>query len=119
MPSKKTKEVVVKNKGGAPKKELDSEMIYKLAQTLLPVESIATILGCHRDTLYARFSDVLQKGRENRKHSLVQAMWYKALEDKDTKMQIWLSKQHLGYKETQPEEATHVTFNVLINEVPK
>jgi hypothetical protein len=33
-------------------------------------------------------------------------------------MMIWLSKQHLGYKDAQPEEASLVIFNVQINEVP-
>jgi hypothetical protein len=99
--------------------EIDPELVLELAKTLLPVESIATIVGCHKDTLYARFGLQLQQGRENRKHSLVQAMWFKALEEKDTKMLIWLSKQHLGYKESMPEQAQQVNFNVYTNEVPK
>lgn len=114
-----TKDKQEKNKGGRPKADLNPEMIYKLAQSLLPVETIASILGVSRETLYARYSDSLHKGRDNRKYSLVQAMWHKALEDKDTKMQIWLSKQHLGYKDSLPEEATQVVFNVYTNEVPK
>lgn len=108
-----------KNKGGQPKKEIDEDEVFRLAQTMLPVESIAQYLGCCRDTLYARFSDTLQKAREGRKQSLSMVMWEKALIEKDTKMMIWLSKQHLGYKDSQPEEATQVHFNVYMNEVPK
>lgn len=103
---------------GRPKKDIDEEMVFRMAQTLLPVESIAIILQCSKDTLYSRFSDALQKGREDRKKSLVQAMWLKALEDKDTKMMIWLSKQHLGYKDTIPEQAQNISYNVTINENP-
>ncbi len=107
------------DKGGRPKKDLDPELVYKLAESMLPIESIATILDCHKDTLYARFSDVLQKAREGRRKALSMAMWEKALVEKDTKMQIWLSKQHLGYKDVQPEEASQIHFNVYTNEVPR
>lgn len=99
--------------------KLDEELLYKLSQTMLPVKSIAIILGCHVDTLYTRFAEILQAGRENRKASLSEAMWHKALVEKDTKMQIWLSKQHLGYKETQPEDQVPIQFNVQINEIPR
>lgn len=103
---------------GRPKKDIDEQMVYRLAQTMLPVESIATVLECTRETLYARFSDVLQKGREDRKQALSSAMWEKALIEKDTKMMIWLSKQHLGYKDSQPEEAQQIIYNVNIKESP-
>jgi hypothetical protein len=103
---------------GRPLLDIDPEMVYKLGESMLPVESIATILGCHKDTIYARFSDVLQQAREGRRKSLSMVMWEKALLDKDTKMMIWLSKQHLGYKDVQPEEATQIHFNVTCNELP-
>ena len=105
-------------RAGRPKKDIDEEMVFRMAQTLLPVESIATILQCSKDTLYARFSNALQRGREDRKYSLVQVMWDKALNHGDTKMMIWLSKQHLGYKENWPEQATQISYNVTINEMP-
>jgi hypothetical protein len=119
-PKKSTKEdgKPLKKKMGAPRKEIDTEKLYALAQTLLPVETIAIVLGCNPDTIYANFSDILQMGRQNRKTSLSQVMWHAALVDKDTKMMIWLSKQHLGYKDTMPEQAAQVIFNVSINEVP-
>ena len=118
-PKKNTKEDAKPLRGkGQPKKEIDREKLYTLAQTLLPVETIAIVLGCHPDTLYENYSDTLQAGRHNRKTSLSQAMWHAALVDKDTKMMIWLSKQHLGYKDTMPEQASQVIFNVKINEIP-
>lgn len=99
--------------------ELDPDVIYSLAETMLPIESIAILLKCGKETLYEHFGDVLQRAREGRKRSLSMAMWEKALIEKDTKMQIWLSKQHLGYKDVMPEEATQISFNVYTNEVPK
>jgi hypothetical protein len=106
------------NFGGRPPKEIDVDQVFKLAQTMLPIESVAMLVGCSKDTLYERFPDVLQKAREGRRQSLCMVMWEKALIEKDTKMMIWLSKQHLGYKDAQPEEASLVIFNVQINEVP-
>lgn len=98
---------------------IDTNLLFNLAESMLPVESIATILGCHRDTLYARYSDILQQAREGRKKSLSMVMWEKALIEKDTKMMIWLSKQHLGYKDVLPEDATQINFNVYCREIPK
>ncbi len=103
---------------GRPRKELDEVLLYKLAQTMLSQKSIGIILGCSDDLLQDRYSGILQKGREHRKQSLVEAMWQSALEDRDVKMMIWLSKQHLGYKDTIPDHAAHIHFNVHIDEVP-
>jgi hypothetical protein len=115
--AKDAKPLVSKN--GRPPVPIDEGLLFKLAESMLPVESIATILGCHRDTLYSRFADVLQRAREGRKKALSMVMWEKALIEKDTKMMIWLSKQHLGYKDTMPTQATAITFNVICNEVPR
>lgn len=116
MKKNKAKEI---NKGGRPKLELDEKQIEEMASSFLSAEAIARILDCHVDTIYSRFSEALQKGREKRRYNLACAMWSKALDEKDTKMMIWLSKQHLGYKDTIPEEATQINFSVYINEVPK
>lgn len=104
---------------GRPILDIDEEALYKLAQTLLPVDSIATIMNCSKDLIETRYAGVLQRGRENRKHSLSEAMWSKALYEKDTKMMIWLSKQHLGYKDVIVEESTQIVFNIQTNEVPE
>lgn len=109
----------VPHKLGNPPKVIDEKLLVQLAETMIPIESIATILGCCKETLYSRYPDVLQKAREGRKKSLSMAMWEKALIEKNTTMQIWLSKQHLGYKESIPEEASIINFNVNIVEVPK
>ena len=108
-----------KNLGGRPPKEIDENLVYELARTMLTNETIGHILDCCPDVLERRFSGALREGRADRKKSLIQSMWYNALEVKDVKMQIWLSKQHLGYKDVQPEEATQVHFNVHVNEVPR
>jgi hypothetical protein len=109
----------IKREKGRPVKEIDEKLLFKLAQTMLPVSSIAIILDCCVDTLDRRFSGVLRAGRENRRHSLVEAMWHQALFEKDTKMMIWLSKQHLGYKDKIEQEFSKINFNIMIDEIPK
>ena len=106
---------------GRPKTEIDLDLLAKLGESMLSIESIAIILDCSKATLYANkeYSDVLQKSKEGRKKSLLTAMWEKALIEKDTKMMIWLSKQHLGYRDVAPINATQINFNVYCKEVPK
>lgn len=108
-----------RGKGGQPPKKIDEKKLYLLAQTLLPIETIATILECHKDTLYDRYSDILQTARENRKASLSQVMWHQALVEKSEKMMIWLSKQHLGYRDVQPDEVPVTNFSIQLSEVPR
>ena len=112
-----TKEIKPKNKGGRPKKDIDPNLVYDLAKIHCTKEEIATILGCSRETLYARFSDVLQKGDDDGKKSLKRKMHEVAMNGNVT-MLIWLSKQRLGHKDRQPEEAPNTVINVQINEVP-
>lgn len=112
-----TKEIKPKNKGGRPKKDIDPNLVYDLAKIHCTKEEIAIIVGCHVDTLYARFSDVLRKGDEEGKNSLKRKMYEVAMQG-NVQMLIWLSKQRLGHKDRQPEEAPNTVINVQINEVP-
>ena len=105
--------------GGRPKLKLDYQRVEEMAASFLPVEQIASILDCTTDTLYSRFSSALRRGQSNRRHQLTCAMWHKALVEKDTKMMIWLSKQHLGYRENMMDNMLGVQFNITINEIPK
>lgn len=87
-----------KKKVGRPKKELDVNMIEKLASIFCTNEEIATIVGCHSDTLADNFSEYLKKGRDKGKMSLRRMQWEKA-QSGNTTMLIWLGKQMLGQKD--------------------
>ena len=114
----RAREMVAEGKPGQPPLAIDPQQVFRLAQTMCTAETIAAVLDCHVDTLYARFSDVMLRGREERKTKLAETMWSKAIDGKDTSMMIWLSKQHLGYRDKQPDEAVHISFNVYTNEIP-
>lgn len=103
---------------GKPRKDIDLDLLFKLSKTILPVGTIANILGCSQDAIEDNYREILDRGRNERRHTLVQAMWYKGLYERDTKMLIWLSKQHLGYRDNQPETSPQVNYNVYVNEVP-
>src|SRR5210317_774714 len=87
-----------KRKVGRPKKELDTNMIEKLASIFCTNEEISTIVGCHSDTLADNFSEYLKKGRDKGKMSLRRMQWEKA-QSGNTTMLIWLGKQMLGQKD--------------------
>jgi hypothetical protein len=114
--SQEVKEV---NKVGRPLKEIDSELVKKLAGIHCTKKEIASIVGCHIDTLYTeRFTEVLQKGQDEGKMSLKRKMFEVAMQGNCT-MLIWLSKQHLGMVDKQPEQALQANYTVVIHEVPK
>jgi hypothetical protein len=83
------------NKGGRPPKKIDEEMVEKLASIGCTVEEIASTLGCCRDTLHRRFSDILKKGHNTAKISLRRMQWKSAAMGNVT-MQIWLGKNMLS-----------------------
>ena len=95
-----------KKKVGRPKKELDTNMIEKLASIFCTNEEISTIVGCHSDTLADNFSEYLKKGRDKGKMSLRRMQWEKA-QSGNTTMLIWLGKQMLGQKDKIETSENH------------
>ncbi len=125
--AKKTKAIVPtevsvpekKSVGGRPKKEINEDQLRKLLESMLPIDEIADILGCSPDTLYSRFPEIIRECRSGRKMKLLTSMWRNALDKDVPSMQVWMSKQYLGHKDSQPESAQQINFNVIVNEVPK
>lgn len=117
VPTEKKKFGGKQEGSGRPKKEIDVDLVKKLAMIHCTKEEIASIVGCCKDTLYERFPDVLREGDEEGKMSLKRKMHEIALSG-NVQMLIWLSKQRLGYKERQPEDAQQIIYNVTIKENP-
>ena len=88
----------MKKKVGRPKKQLDTNLIERLSSIFCTNEEIASIVGCHSDTLADNFSEYLKKGRQRGKMSLRRMQWDKA-QTGNTTMLIWLGKQMLGQKD--------------------
>ncbi len=113
----KEKEIVPINKGGRPKKMLDEARLMEMAAEDCTVAEIAAEMDCHIDTIYARYSDALKKGRDKGNCSLKRKLFELAMSG-NVPLLIWLSKQRLGYRDRQPDEAQQTTINVYTNEVP-
>ena len=93
-----------KNKTQRPAKykTIDRDLVYKLACIQCSDEEIAEVVGTSATILRKRFGKLLDSGKQKGKQSLRRAMWEKAMNG-DTRVQLWLSKQYLGMKDT-PED---------------
>jgi len=88
-------------------KTVDRDLIYKLACIQCTPEEIAEVVGCSPAALKKRFKALLEKGKQTGAQSLRRAMWEKAMGG-DTRVQIFLSKQYLGMKDS-PEDTNNNT----------
>jgi len=106
-------------KRGRPPKQIDVELVRKLSAIHCTVEEVADIVGCCRDTLYARLDlkAAIEAGNNFGKMSMKRKMHEIAMKG-NVQMLIWLSKQRLGYKDRQPEELPNTIINVCCNELP-
>lgn len=78
-----------------PLKEIDENLVVKLAKVGCSNESIAIQCECSVDTLTRRFADVLEKSRQEMKTTL--RIWQlEAARKGNATMLIWLGKQLLG-----------------------
>lgn len=107
-----------KSKTGRKPLDIDEKLVYRMATIHCTTQEIASVCGCSPDTLERRFAGIMQQGRDQGKMSLKRKMFELAL-DGNVTLLLWLSKQHLGYREPKNEEdGQQVHFNVQINEVP-
>jgi hypothetical protein len=88
--------------GGRPKKEIDYELVGKLAEIQCTHEEIASILGISRQTLSKdeEFLYIYSSKKEAGRSSLRRMQW-KTAESGNPTMQIWLGKQWLGQSDKQ------------------
>lgn len=49
---------------GRPKKNIDPEVVEKLASIMCTMNEIATFVDCSVDTLERRFADIIKRGQE-------------------------------------------------------
>lgn len=105
---------------GGQEKEIDGEMVKRLAGVMCTTDEIAAVLDCSRDTIERRFMPELEAGRLKGRASLRRLQW-KAAEGNPNRydpkgrlleveskgniaMQIWLGKQFL--EQSEPEHGT-------------
>ena len=98
--------------GGRPKFKIDYEQVEKLAGLQCTQEEIASYLGCSVDTLQRdkEFCGLYKRGMDKGRMSLRRKQW-KAADEGNNTMLIWLGKQYL--QQSDKKEIDHTgSFNV-------
>ena len=86
-----------------PKKEIDEELLYKLAQIHCTMREMSDIIGVSQDTLKRRYADIIDKGKSEGKMRLRRKQIEVAMSGNHT-MLIWLGKQMLGQSESPVQD---------------
>ena len=111
--------------GGRPKKQIDYDLVAKMAQIACTEEEIAAMLDVSVRKLQKdkEFIRVYQKGLENARSSLCR--WqFKAASQGNVTMQIWLGKQMLGQRDPDKKkqdwanEKQGETGVTIVNDLP-
>jgi uncharacterized membrane protein YvbJ len=82
-----------------PRKRINPEQVRSLAMINCSYAEIAAVIGCNESTLTRRFAQLIAEGREQGRSSLKRQMYKKAIDDENVQMQIWLSKNMVGYSD--------------------
>tara|TARA_B100000282_G_scaffold1004_1_gene698 strand:- start:385 stop:747 length:363 start_codon:yes stop_codon:yes gene_type:complete len=88
-----------KKKGGRPRKEIDTELLYKLAQIHCTMKEMVDIIGVSEDTLKRRYAGIIDKGKAEGKMRLRRKQIEVAMQGSAV-MLIWLGKQMLSQSDT-------------------
>ena len=103
-----------------PFKGFDLELIEKLATIHCTNTEIAAAIKCDQSLLSKpRYSLVIRKGKEKGKISLRRKMFETAMGGNVT-MQIWLSKNILGYSDKIEQKVNEQTgFRIIVEDYTK
>lgn len=93
-----------KGEGGAPRKDIDINVLKRAASIGCTIDEIAALLGIGRQTLYdhlkrdPELQQALDESRDQGRATLRRLQWQKANAGSDT-MLIWLGKQMLQQRD--------------------
>lgn len=91
---------------GRPPADIDLELVYALAKIHCTEQEIANIIGCHVSTISRRCGDIIARAKDEGRMSLRRAMYHKAMNENNVVMQIFLSKNWLGYADSPAGAST-------------
>jgi len=86
-------------KAGRPKKKVDTDLLYKLAQIHCTMREMVDILGVSEDTLKRNYAGIIDKGKAEGKMRLRRKQIEVAMKG-NAVMLIFLGKQMLGQSDT-------------------
>lgn len=102
--------------GGRPRKQLDPQLLERLAACGCTLNEMAAVMGCSRRTLERRFANAIEAGRLRGRSSLRHKQFQLAVRG-DRTMLIWLGKQYLG--QTDQMVLTHEHLTAVLVEMAK
>ena len=91
-------------KPGRPFLKLDERQIKALADMGCTMDEMASVMGCHIDTLRDNYSKIIKEGRDCGNMSIRRTQQEVAIKDKNVSMLIWLGKVRLGQCEVDLDE---------------
>lgn len=78
---------------------LDAEQVERLAALGTPLIEIAKFFNCDHKTIDKNYREAFVKGRSQLNERLRQAQLWKAIEEHNPALLIWLGKQYLGQRD--------------------
>ena len=109
--------------GGRPRVEIDIDKLRNMVRIQCTAEECAGVFECSVDTLdrrlkeegYGGFADFYKRYSDEGKSSLRRAQW-KAAQDGNPTMLVWLGKQMLGQRDKQEiEHSGALNINLVDN----
>jgi hypothetical protein len=97
-----------------PQKEVDPEMVKKLASLGCTTKDIGDVVGCSDQTLTRRFSEELSIGRANLRNRL-RAKQIEVAMSGNVSMLIWLGKQLLDQSDKLNTTNSYKPMHVVID----
>jgi AraC-like DNA-binding protein len=95
---------------GDSKRVIELDTVKKLAHLNLSYKDMADFFGCKETTFRDNFRFVVEQGRQKTKHRLMEAMLTNAIEKMNPVMQIWLSKNLMGFQDQPNNTDNNVTL---------
>lgn len=95
---------------GDNKRVIELDTVKKLAHLNLSYKDMADFFGCKETTFRDNFRFVVEQGRQKTKHRLMEAMLTNAIEKMNPVMQIWLSKNLMGFADAPNNTDNNVTL---------
>lgn len=89
----------MENRMARPKKEIDEELLYKLAVIHCTMREMSDIVGVSEDTLKRRYAHIIDKGKSEGKMRLRRKQIEVAMSG-NAVMLIWLGKNLLGQSDS-------------------
>ena len=93
-----------KKKVGRPRKQVDTELLYKLASIHCTMKEMVDIVGVSEDTLKKNFSGIIDKGKADGKMRLRRKQIEVAMKG-NAVMLIWLGKNLLNQSDNPISES--------------